>query len=222
MLRDELRALPALVGRLPAFDLGALPADPQELFVDWFREAVAAGVPEPHAMTLSTVDADGMPDARVLLLKDLTAEGWWFASEEGSAKGRQLAQNPRAALTFYWGPLGRSVRIRGRVARGTDARSAEDFLERGAGARAVALAGRSGAAVAAADAPAADAEIHAAIDAALGRIESSGHALVDPGWRVWCVRAASVEFWQAHPERRHMRVRYERAGAAWTTARLWP
>lgn len=224
MLRAELRALPALVGRPPVFDLGALPAEPQVLFMDWFREAVAAGVLEPHAMTLSTADGDGLPDARVLLLKDLTAEGWWFASEEGSAKGRQLAANPHAALTFYWGPIGRGVRIRGRVTRGSDARSAEDFLERGAGARAVALAGRSGATVGTADTAGADAdaEIHAAIDAALGRIESSAHDLVDPGWRVWCVHAASVEFWQSHPDRRHVRVRYERAGDAWTTARLWP
>ena len=219
MLRAELRALPALVGRPPVFDLGTLPADPHGLFVDWFHEAVDAGVPEPHAMTLSTVDGDGMPDARVLLLKDLTAEGWWFASEEGSAKGRQLAANPQAALTFYWSPLGRSVRIRGQVARGTDARSAEDFLERGAGARAVALAGRSGST---ADALDADAEIAAAIDAALRRIESAGPALIDASWRVWCVHAASVEFWQAHPERRHVRVRYERAGDGWTTVRLWP
>jgi pyridoxamine 5'-phosphate oxidase len=219
MLRAELRALPALVGRPPAFDLTTLPEDPHTFFVDWFLEAVDAGVPEPHAMTLSTVDGDGMPDARVLLLKDLTAEGWWFASEEGSAKGRQLAANPQAALTFYWSTLGRSVRIRGRVARGTDARSAEDFLERGVGARAVALAGRSGSP---ADAPDADVEIAGAIDAALRRIESAGPELVDAGWRVWCIHAASVEFWQAHPERRHVRVHYERAGDGWTTVRLWP
>jgi pyridoxamine 5'-phosphate oxidase len=219
MLRAELRALPALVGRPPVFDLATLPADPHALFVDWFQEAVNSGVPEPHAMTLSTVDGDGMPDARVLLLKDLTAEGWWFASEERSAKGRQLAANPQAALTFYWSPLGRSVRIRGQVARGTDARSAEDFLERGAGARAVALAGRSGSTAAAIDA---DAEIAAAIDAALRRIESAGHALVDSSWRAWCVHAASVEFWQAHTERRHVRLRYERAGGEWSTVRLWP
>jgi pyridoxamine 5'-phosphate oxidase len=222
MLRAELRALPALVGHAPAFDVAGLPADPRDLFIDWFRTAVDAGVPEPHAMTLSTVDGDGMPDARVLLLKDLTAEGWWFASEDASAKGRQLAENPQAALTFYWGALGRSVRIRGRVARGSDARSAEDFLERAAGARAIVLAGGSGTSVGAADAAEADAEIDAAIDAALRRIESSGQALVDTGWRVWCVHAASVEFWQAHPERRHLRVRYERDREGWAPVRLRP
>ncbi|WP_448005205.1 pyridoxine/pyridoxamine 5'-phosphate oxidase [Agromyces bauzanensis] len=219
MLRDDLRALPALVGRPPAFDPGALPADPRELFVEWFRAAVDAGVPEPHAMTLSTVDDDGLPDARVLLLKDLTPEGWWFASEEGSAKGRQLAANPRAALTFYWSSLGRSVRIRGRVERGSDARSAQDQLERGVGACAVALVGRSGAAVGGADP---DTEIDAAVDAALRRIREAESGLVDPGWRAWFVHATSVEFWQAHPERRHVRVRYERAADGWAIARLWP
>jgi len=219
MLREELRALPALVGRPPVFDVGALPAEPHDLFLDWFRAAVDAAVPEPHAMSLSTVDGDGMPDARVLLLKDLTPEGWWFASEEGSAKGRQLAANSRAALTFYWGPIGRSVRIRGRVERGSDARSAEDFLERGAGARAVALVGRSGTTAGGVDP---DEEIASVVGAALRRIEAAGPGLVDSGWRVCCVHAASVEFWQADPERRHVRVRYERAGDGWTTARLWP
>ncbi|MEV1130277.1 pyridoxal 5'-phosphate synthase [Agromyces sp. NPDC049794] len=219
MFRDELRALPALIGRSPDFDTTMLPPDPRELFVDWFRAAVDAAVPEPHATTLSTVDDDGMPDARVLLLKDLTPEGWWFASEEGSAKGRQLAANPRAALTFYWSGLGRSVRIRGHVERGSDARAAHDQRERGIGARAVGLVGRSGAVVGAADA---DREIDAAIDAALRRIRDAGPEFVDPGWRVWVVHAGSVEFWQAHPERRHVRVRYERAGEGWAITRLWP
>ncbi|MBT2516336.1 pyridoxal 5'-phosphate synthase [Streptomyces sp. ISL-90] len=215
-LREELRALPALVGEPPPFDPAEVPAGPHELFLRWFREAVDAEVPEPHAMTLSTADDAGLPDARVLLLKDLTPEGWWFASDEASAKGRQLAGNPRAAVTFYWGSLARSVRIRGEVTHGSRAQAAEDFLARGAGARAVALVGRSGS-------PVGRADVDAEIDAALRRVEADP-GLVAEDWSLWCVHATSVEFWQAHPERRHVRVRYERphGGDAWRTAVLWP
>jgi pyridoxine/pyridoxamine 5'-phosphate oxidase len=93
-------------------------------------------------MTLSTVDADGSPDARVLILKDVTEGCWWFASSSESAKGRQLGASPAAALTFYWPAHARSVRIRGPVMAATATQSANDFGARGLGARAVALASK--------------------------------------------------------------------------------
>jgi pyridoxamine 5'-phosphate oxidase len=102
-LRAQLRDLGSLEGVPPTpFDPGEGPADPTVLFASWFGAAVAANVPEPHAMTLSTVDLDGAPDARVLILKNLTPGCWWFASSRDSAKGRQLAESPAAALTFRW------------------------------------------------------------------------------------------------------------------------
>ena len=100
-----------LAGASPEPDVSAVPVGPVSLFVTWLRQAVAAGVPEPHAMTLSTVDAHGMPRGRVLILKAVDEHGWHFAVSSVSQKGRDLAVNPVAALTFYWPALVRQVRI---------------------------------------------------------------------------------------------------------------
>lgn len=122
-LRDELRSLPSIVGQAPDFDVQSAPANPRGLFLDWLRHAIDAQVPEPHAATLSTVDAGGMPDARVLIVKDVTAEcGFRIATGDESAKGIQLRSNPQCALTFYWGPLARAVRIRGIAESRSEAR----------------------------------------------------------------------------------------------------
>lgn len=83
----HFRPLPALTGHAFELDIAALPSDPVEFFTDWIERAVAAGVAEPHAMTLSTVDESGIPDARVLVLKDLDARGWAFGSTKSSTKG---------------------------------------------------------------------------------------------------------------------------------------
>lgn len=131
-----LRSLPSLSGDAPALDLHLLPADPAALFGEWLSDAVARGVPEPHAMTLATVDADGMPDARTLILKDVSERGWAFAGHVRSAKARQLAANPAAALTFWWQPIVRAVRVRGRVVPASESESAADLAARSAAARA--------------------------------------------------------------------------------------
>ncbi|UNK72020.1 pyridoxamine 5'-phosphate oxidase family protein [Microbacterium sp. H1-D42] len=130
-----LRSLPSLAGVAPAFDPVGLPADPVALFDAWLADAVALGVPEPHAMTLATVDADGVPDARTLILKGVSERGWAFAGHRTSAKGRQLAANPAAALSFWWQPIVRAVRVRGRVEPASDAESAADLAARSAAAR---------------------------------------------------------------------------------------
>lgn len=130
-LRDRLRALPVFDVDLPA--PASLLADPETQFLRWLDEAVAAGEPEPHAMTVSTWDG-ALPDVRVLILKDLDSAGWWFASESTSAKGLQLAAHPVAALCFHWKFLGRQVRVRGHVSQGTAAQAEADYLARGLGA----------------------------------------------------------------------------------------
>ncbi|MEU9004038.1 pyridoxamine 5'-phosphate oxidase family protein, partial [Streptomyces sp. NPDC048551] len=117
-------------GPLPDFDPEQAPADPVRLFLSWLVEAVADGVRDPHAMTLSTVDPAGDPDARVLILKGVDASGWQFSGHAFSPKGGQLAGHPRAALTFYWPQHGRQVRIRGSVMPGTSEENAADFLDR--------------------------------------------------------------------------------------------
>ena len=134
--RDRLASIASLTGTPPALDPAALPGDPVELFLTWLDQAVAAGAPEPRAMTLSTVDGDGLPDSRVLILKDVSARGWAFASTASSRKGQQLAQLPVAALGFWWQPLMRAVRVRGEVIGATAEESAADLAARSPAARA--------------------------------------------------------------------------------------
>ncbi|WP_308296597.1 pyridoxamine 5'-phosphate oxidase family protein [Streptomyces sp. ISL-44] len=141
-VRQWLRGIEVFARPLPAFAHEQAPAEPAALFVTWLAEAVAAGLPDPHAMTLSTVDAAGDPDARVLILKGVDSSGWQFASHAFSPKGGQLACHPRAALTFYWPEHGRQVRVRGSVTPGSAQDNAADFLGRSATARAQALLGR--------------------------------------------------------------------------------
>ncbi|MCR8630613.1 pyridoxine/pyridoxamine 5'-phosphate oxidase [Paenibacillus radicis (ex Xue et al. 2023)] len=110
---ERLRGLKSLTGPFQAFDTSRLPENPGELFLQWLNLAIENEVKEPHAMTLSTVDADGYPDARVLILKDVVGDAFYFATGSESRKGQQLKGNPHVALTFYWPQLGRQVRIRG-------------------------------------------------------------------------------------------------------------
>jgi pyridoxamine 5'-phosphate oxidase len=215
-MRDELRAVPNLLGSAPPPEFDAAPPRPQDLFVDWLRQALGAGVPEPLDATLSTVDEDGMPDARVLALKDLTEDGRFaFAGGAGSAKGRQLAARPAAALTFWWQPLARSVRVRGPVTRASAAEAAVDDRARGPVGRALALLGRQSEVL---DDPSA---VDPAVGAAWSQLEQDAD-LVAEGWALWYLDPVQVEFWQAEHGRPHLRLQYVRAGDGWRSRRLWP
>jgi pyridoxamine 5'-phosphate oxidase len=131
-----LRAVPSLIGTPPPLELAELPPTPEELFLQWLSIALDAGVAEPLAMTVATVDAHGLPDARVLILKDVGPEGWAFASERSSEKGRQLSAVPAAALSFWWQPQMRAVRVRGAVVEAEPEESAADLARRPAAVRA--------------------------------------------------------------------------------------
>ncbi|RVW02916.1 pyridoxine/pyridoxamine 5'-phosphate oxidase [Rhodococcus xishaensis] len=212
------RASPPRTG-LPMPGDRELPADPVALFLSWLEEAAAAGVVEPHVATLSTVDAAGVPDARTLLLKDVTARGWWFSTDLRSPKARQLLANPTAALTFYWREQGRQVRVRGRVERGDAEVSGRDFRDRSVTARAVAAASRQS------EILTDIAEYDDAVGAAVSEVEADPSSV--PGtWQAWCVVPDAVEFWHADPDRRHLRVRYRRTppheAVRWRPDALWP
>lgn len=214
-LRQLLRGLEVFAGELPVFDPSEAPDTPAELFTEWLLAAVEAGVREPHAMTVSTAGADGNPTARTLILKGLGPDGWQFASDSGSVKARNLAERPYAALTFYWSPLARQIRVRGPVAPESPEDSAADFLARSAGARAEALLGRQ-------SRPLADlAERDTAVKESLARLEAEPD-LVAPGWTLHSLRPESVEFWQGDKERRHTRLTYVRSGEGWVKQLLWP
>ena len=131
-----LRSIPTLAGIPPAFDVSGWATDPGEQFLRWLRAALSTGVAEPHAAVLSTIDDHGGPDARALILKDVDAYQWSFAGLASSGKGRQLSRHPSAALTFWWQPVVRSVRVRGaQVVTASPEESADDLAARSASAR---------------------------------------------------------------------------------------
>lgn len=129
-LRDRLRALPAFPDELPTFDPQAAPASADVLFLAWLDDALARGVHQPHAFTLSTAGPTGHVTARILILKDLVDGQWVFAGARSTRKGIDLAANPSAAMTFYWPELGRQVRLTGEVEELASTVAAADWAAR--------------------------------------------------------------------------------------------
>jgi pyridoxamine 5'-phosphate oxidase len=189
--------------------------EPIGLFVDWLADARAHEVNDPNAMTLSTVDADGWPDARLVLLKDVDARGFTFYSNRESAKGLELAANPVAALTFHWKSLRRQVRVRGRVEPVTPQEADAYFASR-------ARESRIGAWASDQSRPLDDrATLEAAVVRESARFE--GQDVPRPErWTGWRVVPRSVEFWRDRPFRLHDRLRFDREGDGWAKTRLWP
>lgn len=214
-VRQFLRGLPVFADELPVFEPGSAPDRPEELFVAWLTDAVEAGVREPHALTLSTVGLDDVPDARVLVLKNVDTTGWQFAANRFSPKGVELERSPSAALTFYWPEQGRQVRVRGPVRTASAADSAADFLARSPGSRAEAVVGNQ-------SRPLDDREELAAAAAQAAERLRTDPGLVVDSWTLYTVRAGQVEFWQADKQRRHTRLQYLRDGEAWRRHELWP
>lgn len=211
---------PLMARDLPAFDPDDVPANPAELFARWLVAARRAGVPDAHAVTLSTVDAEGAPDARVVALRDVDvpAADWIVATGAGSPKGRQLAACPAAAMTLYWPAQGRQIRVRGPVAEAPAQASAADFAVRPAPSKVASLVGRQ-------SEPLPSPEAYAEAEAATRARLAADPALTAPGHRLYALHATAVEFWQGAADRRHVRLRYTRepgAGAAWRRGLLWP
>lgn len=214
-IRHYLRVLPTLEGPFQAFDIETCASTPKEQFLWWLGDAIAAGVLEPHAMTVSTCDEDGYPDARVLILKDLNETGWHFALDRASPKGRHLTRLARAALTFYWSKTGRQVRLRGPVAEIDRASSEDDFRHRPLGSRAAALVGRQSEILSSAS------DLDAALAVQYARLEREPD-LILKSWTVFALSPVAVEFWQGDSQRRHSRVRYFKEGDGWRKEALWP
>jgi pyridoxamine 5'-phosphate oxidase len=193
---------------------GAL-SSPVTQFEVWMNEAVSSGVSEPHAMVLSTIDADGNPDARVLLLKDLDDDGWHFAASAASPKGRQIANRANVCLTFYWPTVGRQVRIKGVAIDLGRAKSAEDFLARSADSRASALVGRQSEVLRDSN------ELDDEFVKQRHRVAADSK-IVDERWTAYAVGARQVEFWQGATDRRHQRLCYTRIDSRWRIEVLAP
>ncbi|MFL4905017.1 pyridoxal 5'-phosphate synthase [Streptomyces sp. MMS24-I2-30] len=214
-LLRSLRVWDPAVTELPSFDPATAPDTPLPLFTAWFAEAVAAGQPEPHTMSLATADADGLPDVRIVMLHGADETGWSFATHATSRKGRQLTDQPYAALVFYWPVLGRQVRVRGPVTAAPPEQSRADLRARSTGALAAALTGRQSAPLSS------PAELRAASEAAWDRAREDPETPV-PTWTLYRLRPHEVEFFQGDPDRRHVRLTYLCRGGRWERHLLWP
>jgi pyridoxamine 5'-phosphate oxidase len=189
--------------------------DPVRQFAAWFDEASAAGIRVPEAMALATATRDGRPSVRMVLLKGFGEAGFDFYSGYESRKGRELAENPRAALLFHWEALGRQVRIEGAVERVPVAQSDAYFASRPRMSRLSALASRQTEVVA--DRDALDDRV-AELAAELGDAEPER----PDWWGGYRLVPDSFELWQHRDDRLHDRLRYRRDDAGWTIERLSP
>ncbi len=198
------------------FDESDALRDPISQFRQWFEQAVESQLHEPNAMVLATVDSQGRPDARVVLLKGFDERGFVFFTNYRSAKGQQLARTPEAALVFLWGELERQVRIEGSVEKISSEESDGYFDSRPEGSKIGAWASNQSEPIASRQ----DLEAQlAAFKAKYGE----GPVPRPEYWGGFRVRPRTLEFWQGRPNRLHDRLRYARSGeGTWAIARLQP
>lgn len=194
----------------------AVEADPIAQFEKWFTQARAAGLPEPGAMTLATVSSDGQPSARMVILREATSDGFVFFTNYRSQKGRELAANPRAALVLYWPELGRQIRVTGRAAKTSRAKSEAYFGTRPRGAQLSAWASWQSSVISSRE----------FLEQRVRKLESKyadERVPAPPGWGGYRLKPDMIEFWQGRENRLHDRLRYlRRADGRWVIDRLAP
>jgi pyridoxamine 5'-phosphate oxidase len=199
---------------MAALERERLAPDPIEQFREWWQRAERE-VPLPEAMTLATVDEEGVPDARMVLLKGFGPDGFRFFTNYESAKGVELAASPRAALVIYWRELDRQVRVRGAVERLPAEDSDAYFASRPSDSR-----------IAAAASPQSQAIERVELDRRYDELDAQlgGAEVPRPDyWGGYLLRPDAIEFWQGRESRMHDRFRYTlEAGGGWTIERLAP
>lgn len=189
--------------------------EPFCLFEDWMEEAKRSEPNDPNAMAIATVDSDGLPDVRVVLLKGVDARGFVFYTNSGSAKGEEMAAVPKAAAVFHWKSLQRQVRVRGPVAQVSSDEADAYFASRHRDSRIGAWASRQSRPLAS------RAEFEAAVATQTERFEG-GEVPRPPYWCGYRIAPVAIEFWQDRPFRLHDRIRFTRSGESWDRTRLYP
>jgi pyridoxamine 5'-phosphate oxidase len=196
-------------------DESSTEADPLQQLRRWLNDAADAQVAEPSAMTLATATREGRPSARIVLLKGLDERGLVFFTDSRSRKGEELAQNPLAALVFWWCELERQVRVSGTVSRIAETESEAYYHSRPLGSRLSAWASHQSQVVSG----------RAALEAqweALSRRHAAEAVPKPPYWGGYRVQADEYEFWQGRPNRLHDRLRYRKGTDGWLIERLSP
>jgi pyridoxamine 5'-phosphate oxidase len=196
-------------------DLADIDADPVTQWHRWYDQAVEAGLVEPEAMTVATVDAEGRPDARIVLVRGVDESGLVFFTNYTSAKGTQLETTPVASAVFGWLGLHRQVRVRGHVERLDAESSSEYFASRPRGSRIGAWASPQSSVIADRD----------ELDRRVAEVEARfpGDDVPRPDfWGGWLIRPFEWEFWQGRPSRLHDRLRFSGRPGDWTIERLAP
>ena len=197
-------------------EIGDVAPNPIDQFGAWLREAIDAGLTFPNAMTLATATAEGMPSARIVLLKGIDERGFVFFTNYESRKGRELAENPRAALVFHWQELGRQVRVEGTIVALPNDESEDYFRGRPRGSRLAAWASRQSEVI-----PSRRALEERFADLAAAYREQD--IPQPPFWGGYLLTPHVVELWQARRDRLHDRLRYRMDHeGAWLRERLAP
>ena len=199
----------------PPFTDADLTDEPLELLLRWLAEAEATGMVDHNAMTVATAGADGRPSARTVLLRSCDAEGLRFYTNRESLKGRQIAQNPRAQLLFFWRELGRQIFVHGPIEPTSDADSDAYYGSRHRLSRIGAWASRQGT-------PIADRAELLDANARFDEQYPGEEVPRPPYWGGYLVRPRAIEFWQAGEFRLHDRFVYAREGDGWRVERLSP
>jgi pyridoxamine 5'-phosphate oxidase len=205
--------------RQPHADIGLrlsdLDPDPLEQFRAWLEIALEARLVLPNTMALATASREGRPSARMVLLKGVDERGFTFYSNYESRKGRELVENPHAALVFHWAQLERQVRVTGSVERLDAGESEAYFRTRPLGSRLGAWASRQSEVVSGRD------ELEQRLRD-LSLRYSDENVPLPPYWGGYVLAPIEIEFWQGRENRMHDRFRYERADGGWEIARLSP
>jgi pyridoxamine 5'-phosphate oxidase len=208
--------MPTLTERL-FDDTDRAPLDPFALFEEWFAEARASEPSDPHAMALASVDEDGLPDVRMVLMNARDSRGFVFFTNFGSAKGRQLLAQPRAAMVMHWKSLRRQVRARGPVEVVAPEEADAYFLTRSRGSQIASSASEQSRPLAS------RAELDARVAGLTERL-GPGPVPRPEHWSGFRIVPVAIEFWRDGRFRLHDRVRFTRRapGAAWSRERLYP